>query len=173
MQSSRRQFLRKSGGLGVALAVSPLVGYSSPAQVSSDTLPADITELGSSQLSVAIRRRQLSCREVMQAYLDRIKRYNPVYNAIVAMPEQDSLIRQAEAADKALDHGDYWGWMHGMPHAVKDLSNVKGLLTSRGSPLFANNVAPLDDIFVERIRGQGAIFIGKTNVPEFGLGSQT
>jgi len=109
----------------------------------------------------------------MQAYLQRINRYNPLYNAIVAMPDQEILLTQAEEADAALDRGEYRGWMHGMPHAVKDLANVRGLVTSRGSPIFANSVAQADDIFVGRIRNQGAIFIGKTNVPEFGLGSQS
>jgi amidase len=109
----------------------------------------------------------------MQTYLERINRYNPLYNAIVGMPDQGTLIEQAAAADEALDRGEYRGWMHGMPHAVKDLSNVRGLVTSSGSPIFANTVARADDIFVERIRGQGAIFIGKTNVPEFGLGSHS
>lgn len=109
----------------------------------------------------------------MAAYLQRIKRYNPLYNAIVTMPTKAVLMEQASHADQALARGEYWGWMHGMPHAVKDLSNVRGMVTSMGSPLLAENVAPADDIFVERIRAAGAIFIGKTNVPEFGLGSQS
>ncbi len=171
MPSSRRQFLLKSGGLGVGLAVTSLTARSALAQ-SAAALPADITDLTSSQLSIAIKQRQVSCREVMQAYLERINRYNPLYNAIVAMPDQETLISQAAAADKALDRGEYRGWMHGMPHAVKDLANVRGLINSRGSPIFANTVSETDDIFVDRIRSQGAIFIGRTNVPEFGLGSQ-
>jgi amidase len=60
-----------------------------------------------------------------------------------------------------------------MPYAVKDLANVAGFITSFGSPIFANNVAQTDDVFVSRIRAEGAIVIGKTNVPEFGLGSQS
>ena len=175
MQSSRRRFLLNSGSVGMALAVSPLLAYSGTRAASAESLanlPADITDLTSSQLSIAIRQRQVGCREVMQAYLQRINRYNPLYNAIVGMPDQDTLIIQAAAADDALDRGEYRGWMHGMPHAVKDLANVRGLVNSSGSPIFANNVSQADDIFVERIRAQGAIFIGKTNVPEFGLGSQ-
>ena len=60
-----------------------------------------------------------------------------------------------------------------MPHAVKDLSNVKGLPTSYGSPIFAGQVATEDDFMVSRLRAQGPIFIGKTNTPEWGMGSQT
>ena len=176
MPSSRRRFLFNSSGLGMALATWPLTAYSTTPATGPESLinlPADITDLTSSQLSSAIRQRQLSCREVMQAYLERISRYNPVYNAIVGMPAQETLTRQAAAADKALDRGEYWGWMHGMPHAVKDLANVRGLVNSRGSPIFANTVSKTDELFVDRIRRQGAIFIGKTNVPEFGLGSHS
>lgn len=132
-----------------------------------------ITALSASKLSSAIRKREISCKEVMAAYLERIHRYNPTYNAIVSLANDDRLFRQAEAADKALSKDEYWGWMHGMPHAVKDLADVRGFISSSGSPLFAKTVANKDSLPIERIRNAGAIFIGKTNTPEFGLGSQT
>ena len=110
--------------------------------------------------------------EVMQAYLDRIHRYNPIYNAIVSMVSDDELLKQALQADQALARNEYWGWMHGMPHAVKDLTPVAGLRYTSGSPMFASRIAEEDSSFVTKIRSQGAIFIGKTNTPEFGLGSQ-
>ncbi len=136
-------------------------------------MPSDITEFSASALSVAIRRRDVTCVEVMAAYLARINRYNGVYNAIVSMLDEDRSIAQAAAADRELDAGEYRGWMHGMPHAIKDLADAEGLETSRGSAIFAGTVAEADDLFVSRIRASGAIFIGKTNTPEFGLGSQT
>lgn len=135
--------------------------------------PADITSMTASTLSAAIRRRQVSCVEVMQAYLDRIHRFNPVYNAIVSMLDDDELIGQARLADDALMRNEYRGWMHGMPHAVKDMANASGLETSLGSRICAGTVAESDDIHIARIRAAGAIFIGKTNVPEFGMGSQS
>jgi len=149
------------------------MALSLPAQILADDLPADITDLGASQLSAAIKQQHVSCVEVMRAYLERIHRYNPVYNAIVSMVDDDSLVAQAELADQALSNDEYWGWMHGMPHAIKNLSDAKGLETSSGSPIFAGSIAEQDDLFVARIRSQGAIFIGKTNTPEFGLGSQS
>jgi amidase len=109
----------------------------------------------------------------MSAYLDRIERYNPVYNAIVSLRERDELMAEAAAADRELDAGQCRGWMHGMPQAVKDLEDVKGLPTSYGSPIFAGEVADSEGAMVRRIRDAGAIFIGKTNTPEFGMGSQT
>jgi len=166
---NRRQFLESTSSLGAALALPFLRTGTAFAQ----DLPADITSLSASQLSAAIRKRQVRCVEVMRAYLARIHRYNPVYNAIVSMVDDDELVRQAERADRALDEDEYWGWMHGMPHAVKDLANAKGLETSSGSRIFAGTIAEEDDLHIARMRAQGAIFIGKTNTPEFGLGSQS
>ena len=165
----RREFLSGATGLGIALAL-PAVRSK---RLMASELPADLTRLSASQLSAAIQEKHLSCVEVMQAYLERIHHYNPVYNAIVSMVADDELIQQAELADQALGKGEYWGWMHGMPHAVKDLSDAQGLPTSRGSPIFAGTMAEQDSFMIGRIRSQGAIFIGKTNAPEFGMGSQT
>ncbi len=109
----------------------------------------------------------------MLAYLARIRRFNPVYNALVSMLPDEACIRLAKDADAALDRGEYRGWMHGMPHAIKDLSDVRGFPTSSWSPVTAGVVAERDDFMVGRIRAQGALFIGKTNAPEFGMGSQT
>ena len=163
----RRQFLKYSSALGVSLALP----FSKTLEAR--TVPADITSMSASRLSEAIRRREVGCVEVMQAYLERIHRYNPLYNAIVSQVDDAALIGQAEQADRALKKGEYWGWMHGMPHAVKDLADAKGLESSYGSPIFAGTIAQKDSLPIARIRAQGAIFIGKTNTPEFGLGSQT
>jgi amidase len=164
---NRREFIGASSGLGVALVMPPFSALASSA------LPSDVTAMTATQLSLAIRLRKVSCTEVMRAYLARIERYNTVYNAIVSQVDRDELLMQAEVADQELDKGMVRGWMHGMPHAVKDLANVKGLPTSYGSPLFAGTVATDDDFSIARIRSQGPIFIGKTNTPEFGFGSQS
>ena len=164
---NRREFIGGTSGLGMALVMPPFEALHASA------LPVDITDMSASQLSVAIRERSVSCREVMQAYLARIDRYNPVYNAIVSRVEADELMQQAGVADQELAQGRYRGWLHGMPHAVKDLANVRGLPTSYGSPIFAGTIATDDDLAISRIRQAGPIFIGKTNTPEFGYGSQS
>ena len=82
------------------MKISPAPG---PDAAPARSLPADLTELSASALSAAIRERTLACAEVMQAYLERIRRYNPVYNALVSMPDEDELLRQAADADRALD----------------------------------------------------------------------
>ena len=166
---NRREFIGGATGLGLALAFP--VGR--PRRLVASQVPSNIVDFSASQLSAAIRQRQVSCLEVMQAYLEHIHQYNPVYNAIVSTADDDVLLSQAGGADQALARGEYWGWMHGMPHAVKDLANVVGFPTSQGSPIYAGRVAETDSFMIGRIRSQGAIFIGKTNAPEFGMGSQT
>jgi amidase len=123
-------------------------------------------------LSKAIHAKQASCREVMAAFLDHIDRINPHVNAIVSLQDRDDLFRQADERDAQLARGASAGWMHGLPHAVKDLASTKGIRTSGGSPLL-DTVPSHDAYFVERLRRAGVILIGKTNTPEFGLGSQT
>jgi len=129
----------------------------------------DILELGALELSSALERRDVSAREVMQATLDRIAAVNGTVNAIVSLRDSDQLLAEAGAADAA----PRGGWMHGLPIAIKDLANAAGLPTSQGSPIFAGQMAVQDDLPVARIRAAGAIVIGKTNTPEFGLGSHT
>jgi len=132
-----------------------------------------IVALSALELSRSIKNRTVSCVEVMKAYLTRIDAVNPQHNAIVSLRDQDELLAEATQKDAELANGNYQGWMHGFPHAVKDLTDVKGIPTTMGSPLLAGVVSPHDAIIVERIKKAGAIIIGKTNTPEFGLGSQT
>lgn len=124
------------------------------------------------ELSSAIHSRSVSCVEVMTAYVDHIERVNPKVNAIVSLQDRSCLLRQAAERDAQLAGGRSLGWMHGFPHAVKDTADTKGIRTTRGSPL-TDRIPTHDAIFVERLRASGAILIGKTNTPEFGLGSQT
>jgi amidase len=132
----------------------------------------DIVALSAIALGRAIQARQLSCREVMTAYLDQIERVNGNVNAIVALRDRAELLREADAHDRLLEAGKSLGWMHGFPHAVKDLAATKGLRTTWGSVLL-DSVPNFDELFVARLKRAGAILIGKTNASEFGLGSQT
>lgn len=133
----------------------------------------DITDLSALALSAAIAERRLDCVRVMAAYLSRIEAINPRLNAIVSLRPAEELLAEAAAADRALAEGSYRGWLHGIPFAVKDLSEAKGILCTFGSKSYADFVPDYDDIHVERIRAAGAIFIGKTNTPEMGLGSHS
>ncbi|MCW2819683.1 MAG: amidase [Marmoricola sp.] len=131
-----------------------------------------LADLSASALSDLVRRREVTCRDVMIAHLDRIEALNPVVNAIVALRPREELVAEAEAHDALLDAGEHRGWLHGLPVAVKDLNDAAGLPTSRG---FVRGARPAstDAIVVARMRAAGAIVVGKTNTPEFGLGSHT
>lgn len=129
----------------------------------------DPTRLDADALSDALADRSLSAVEVMEVHLDRIEGLNPQINAIVSLRPRDELLAEARQADQSPRKG----WLHGMPVAVKDLAAVKGIRTTWGSPIFRDHVPPADDVVVARMRAAGAIFIGKTNTPEWGLGSHS
>lgn len=129
----------------------------------------DLCEQSASTLSRMIAARQVAPSEVMAAHLDRIEAVNGAVNAVVSLRDRDALMAEARAADDAVPKG----WLHGIPMAVKDLCATKGLRTTWGSPLFADFVPAADDLMPARMRGAGALFIGKTNTPEWGHGSHS
>src|SRR6195256_2334258 len=137
------------------------------------TKPSEIAMMDALALSRAIRAKQVSCVEVMKAYLDHIDALNPKVNAIVSLQDRGDLLAQAKARDDELGRGENRGWMHGFPQAIKDLTATKGIRTTQGSRIFKDFVPVADAIIVERVKRAGAIVIGKTNTPEFGLGSNT
>ena len=132
-----------------------------------------ITELSANELSQAIHAKQVSCREVMQAYLHRIESINPHFNALVSLQDPARLLAQADAHDAELSQGHSRGWMHGFPIALKDLVDVAGIATTCGSPLLRDNIPRQDALLTQRLKAAGGIVIGKTNTPEWGLGSHT
>ena len=134
---------------------------------------SDIVMGDAATLADAIRSRQVSCVEVMAAYLDHIEKLNSKVNAIVALQDRGALLAQASDLDAQLAQGKLIGPLHGFPYAVKDLLPVKGITTTLGSPILKDFVPIADSIIAERLRRAGAIFIGKTNTSEFGLGSHT
>ncbi|MBL4927420.1 amidase [Fuscibacter oryzae] len=129
----------------------------------------DLTALSASDLSRMIVARQVAPSEVMAAHLDRIAAVNGAVNAVVSLRDRDALMTEARAADDATPAG----WLHGMPLAVKDLCATAGLRTTFGSPLFADFIPTKDDLLAARMRAAGAIFIGKTNTPDWGHGSHS
>ena len=141
--------------------------------LSPSRLSHDLTDLGAGVLSAVIHARQVSCVEVMQAYLQRIHRLNPACTAIVNLADADALLAQARACDDELARGHSRGWMHGIPQAIKDTGAAAGFPTTFGSPLLKDAVAAHDGVMTARMKAAGCIVIGKTNMPEFGLGSHT
>jgi amidase len=136
--------------------------------------PGEIMQMDARALVQAIRARKVSCVELMTACLDRIEAVNPHANAIVGLQPRQALLKEAAARDAELAGGEAVGPLHGLPHAVKDLAPVKGLpFTHGGAPIYRDTIAATDNLPVERMRKAGVVFIGKTNAPEFGLGSHT
>ena len=126
--------------------------------------------------AAAVRAREVSARELLELHLERIAERNPQLNAIVSLDEERAR-EGAAAADEALAAagrgGAEVGPLHGLPFAFKDTHAVAGWRTTYGSPLYADHVPDRDELLVERVRGAGAVVLGKTNVPEFAAGSHT
>jgi amidase len=134
---------------------------------------AGIVEWSATALSRAIHAREVSCVEVLQAYLAQIDRLNPRVNALVAPLPREPLLALAAERDAQLARGVDFGPLHGFPQAPKDIMPVAGMVTTRGSPIFAGQVSPADAVVFERMRAGGAIFVARSNSPEFGLGGHT
>jgi amidase len=132
----------------------------------------DLNFMTARELARRVRSRDVSAVEVMQAHLDQIERVNSLVNAIVTLLPERAL-EGARAADAAVARGDELGALHGLPIAHKDTLATKGIRTTQGSPLYRDFVPEENALIVERLHDAGAIPIGKTNVPEFGAGSQT
>src|SRR5258707_1379586 len=128
--------------------------------------------LEATTLAALIRTKQLSSREVVQAHLDRTEAVNPKINAVVTLMGEAAL-KAADAADKAVASGAVLGPLHGVPFSIKDALDTAGVLTQRGSKLFAGNVPDKDATAVARFKGAGGIPLMKTNLPEFSAWTET
>ncbi len=129
----------------------------------------DLWKLSASDMARGIAAKHFAPSELMADILARIAAVNPSVNAVVSLQDPDDLMRLARFADDA----SCMGWLHGIPLAVKDLCATKGIRTTYGSPLFADFIPDKDDLLAARMRAAGAIFIGKTNTPEWGHGSHS
>jgi amidase len=165
---SRRAVLALAAGGSIGAAAG-----ASPRSASTGIRTNQLVMMDATALASVIRSRQASCVEVMTAYLDHIETVNPKVNAIVALQDRAGLLAQARERDNQLARGESMGPLHGFPHAVKDLEAVQGMRTTMGSLLLKDSVPTEDALMVSRLRKAGAIFIGKTNTPEFGIGSHT
>jgi len=120
----------------------------------------------------ALAARRISARELLALHLEAIDRLNPSLNAIVTI-DREGAFAQADAIDSRRARGEPVSPLAGLPIAIKDMEPVRGMRTTLGSPIFADWVPEFDSLMVERFRAHGLVIIGKTNVPEFALGSQT
>ena len=174
---SRRDVLKLGTNAAVSAALTPVLAASgansSSRSAGTPNATPDICFMRAVDLAALIRQKKLSAHEVMQAHLQQINRVNPKVNAVVTRVPEEQLLAQAAAADESLAKGKWLGPLHGLPVGVKDLHETAGIRTTYGSPLHRDFVPDFDCRVVQREKAAGAIVIGKTNVPEFGLGSQT
>lgn len=123
------------------------------------------------QLSQMLREREVSAVEVLDAYLAQIEKHNSALNAICTLNAPQARIK-AKQADEALERGENWGPLHGVPLTVKDLFETSGLRTTAGSTHLYHYVPKDDATVVSRLRAAGAIILGKTNVGDLAGGYQ-
>ena len=117
-----------------------------------------------------IKSREISIKEVIEYYLDKIDKVNPRLNAIVLQKDRELIIQEAITKDNAKEIDKP---LNGLPVAIKDLTDVKGFKTTYGFPGSKNNQPKKNSLFVNRLIDKGAIIIGKTNTAELGVGGHT
>lgn len=115
------------------------------------------------ELARMIASRQISSEEVVRVHLRHIKEHNPSLNAIVTLDEETAVAR-AKEADGAIASGEKWGALHGVPVTVKDAYETKGVRTTSSYKSLSHYVPSQDATVVDRLRGAGAIIMGKTNM---------
>ncbi len=120
----------------------------------------------------AIRAKEVSSVEVVNAYLKRIEAVNPKLNAVVQLPA-DAALEQARQADDALARGEHKGSLHGVPMTIKDSFDTAGVVSTWGTPGRAGYGPDHDATVVARLKAAGAILMGKTNTPEFTMAFET
>jgi len=127
----------------------------------------DLAFLSAVELAAMIQQKKISSVELLEHYLQRIDRFNPPINAVVA---RDDITARAQAkkADAALSQGENWGQLHGVPITIKDTFEVVGLPCTSGAPKLKNHMPAKNAEAVQSLLNAGAVVMGKTNVPLYG-----
>ena len=132
----------------------------------------DLAFAPASELRELIISKQISPVEVTQMYLNRIGELDGPLNSYLTVTAEEA-VRAAHAAQGAILRGDDLGILAGIPISIKDLEMTAGIRTTSGSLVYKNRIPHEDSVVVERVRKSGAIILGKTNTPEFGLLGRT
>ena len=132
----------------------------------------DLAFASATELRELVATKKVSPVEITRLYLDRIDDLNPRLNSYLTVTH-DEAMRTARWAEAAVMRGDRLGPLHGVPISIKDLEATKGIRTTGGSLVYKDRVPSEDSVVVERVRGAGAVILGKTNTSEFGLLGRT
>src|ERR1700753_2196211 len=165
----RRDFLGTAAAAGVAVVAGST--WIDRAEAATGT-ESDITSKSASELADAIRSKKLSSKAIVEAHLEQIAKVNPKLNAVVQLTA-DSARKEADEADAAIARGEIKGPLHGVPMTIKDTLETSGVICTGGTKGRANYVPKADATAVARLRAAGAIFLGKTNVPELAGAAET
>jgi amidase len=133
----------------------------------------ELNAISASQLAENIRKKKVSSEEVVSAYLNRLEEVNPILNAVIQMRDPADVLAEARNADAAVAKKKPLGKLHGIPVTIKDTCKVKGLITSCGCQGLYGQKSFSDATIVARLRAEGAIILGLTNVPELLLCPET
>jgi len=128
----------------------------------------DICWMSGRKLGERIKKKEISPVEILKCYLEKINKVNPFINAIVTVAEEPAHAG-AKSAEEAVMQGAPLGPLHGVPVIIKDNIFTKGIKTTFGSKLYENFIPDTDAILIKRLKDAGAIILGKTNMPEFGI----
>ena len=124
------------------------------------------------EIAEIVKNKKISPVEVVNAFLKRIEKINPLINAYCTVAGEQAL-QAARSLEKVINTGRPAGPLAGVPVSIKDVTFTKGIRTTFGSKLYRNYVPEFDSLVVERLKAAGAIIIGKTNTPEFAAGGST
>jgi aspartyl-tRNA(Asn)/glutamyl-tRNA(Gln) amidotransferase subunit A len=126
---------------------------------------SDLAWLTLEELAARIRRHEVSAEDAARAALERIERFEPRLRAFITVMAADAIASARDA-----DRRPAGGTLHGVPIALKDLFDTAGVRTTAGAKIFADRVPSVDAEVVRRLRGAGAVFVGKTNLHELAFG---
>ena len=171
---SRRGFLKgalaagASSLLAAGLAEASLSAQGQPGATQATS--GELTRLSIREASELLRKKKVSPVELTKECLARIERYNPALNAFITVTAESALA-EARAAEAEIQRGRWRGPLHGIPIALKDLFDTKGVRTTAASELFKDRIPTEDAEVVRRLKAAGAVFLGKQNMHEFAYGS--
>ncbi len=132
----------------------------------------DLTDLTIKQLHEGFKDKKFTSVEVTKAYLDKIKKTDETIGAYLSLAE-DLALQQAEEADKIMSSNKDFPFLCGVPFSVKDAIMVEGEKCTAGSKILENYVAPYDATVIKKLKAEGAVILGKTNLDEFAMGVST
>ena len=131
-----------------------------------------IIEISAKELAERIKSKEISSEEVIKAYFERIEEAEEKVDAFITLTKEDAL-KSAKKTDEKISRGEKLGAIEGVPVAIKDNIVTKGIKTTCASKILENFIPPYNATVVDKIKNEGGIIIGKTNMDEFAMGSST